>query len=140
MVTCSVQPETNPINCSIGSCRSYDVVERHHASSAAPAAVTLDVAETMDLPTASRPCHLQGTGAILGAEPDERPRPRGLLAEVSPGWGVLAESPRAGDRRRCRHEAVGTERHVPLAAAGRFRGIQRARLREDRLDAPRGSD
>jgi hypothetical protein len=30
---------------------------------------------------------------VLGATPDERPRPHGLLAEVQAlGWGVLAES------------------------------------------------
>ena len=74
---------------------SYEVVERHHVRVGAPAAVTLDVARTMDL------FHLplvraifKGRELILGATPDERPRPRGLLAEVqSLGWGVLAESP-----------------------------------------------
>jgi hypothetical protein len=71
------------------------VVERHHVRVGAPAAIALDVAETMDL------FHLplvraifKGRELIVGATPDERPRPRGLLAEVrSLGWGVLAESP-----------------------------------------------
>ena len=74
---------------------AYDVVERHHVRVAAPAAVTLASASEMDL---------QGSGlvrtiirmreTILGATPDDRPRPRGLLAEMqSLGWGVLAEVP-----------------------------------------------
>ena len=73
----------------------YEVVERHHARVGAPAAVTLDVAETMELfqlPLVR--AIFKGRELILGAAPDERPRPRGLLAEVqSLGWGVLAESP-----------------------------------------------
>ena len=37
---------------------------------------------------------IKGRELILGATPDNRPRPRGLLAEVqSLGWGVLAEVP-----------------------------------------------
>ena len=74
---------------------AYDVVERHHVRVAAPAAVTLAAASEMDL---------QGSGlvrtiirmreTILGATPDDRQRPRGLLAEMqSLGWGVLAEIP-----------------------------------------------
>ena len=74
---------------------AYDVAERHHTRVAAPAAVTLATARELDL---------QGSGLvrtiiraremILGATPDDRPRPPGLLAEVrSLGWGVLAEVP-----------------------------------------------
>ena len=74
---------------------AYDVVERHQVRIGAPAGVTLEAAREMDL---------QGSGlvraiirmreAILGATPDDGPRPRGLLAEVqSLGWGVLAELP-----------------------------------------------
>ena len=74
---------------------AYDVVERHHVRVAAPAAVTLAAAREMDL---------QGSGlvrtiirmreAILGATPDDRQGPRGLLAEMqSLDWGVLAEVP-----------------------------------------------
>jgi hypothetical protein len=73
----------------------YEVVERHHVRVAAPAAITLDVARTMEL-FQSPPVRaiFKGRELILGATPDERPRPRGLLAEVqSLGWGVLAESP-----------------------------------------------
>ena len=73
----------------------YEVVERHQIRIAAPAAVTLAAARETDL---------QGSGlvrtiikareVILGATPDDRSRPRGLLAEVqSLGWGVLAEVP-----------------------------------------------
>lgn len=51
-----------------------------------------------------RETDLQGSGlvrtiirareVILGATPDDRPRSRGLLAEVqSLGWGVLADVP-----------------------------------------------
>ena len=74
---------------------AYEVVERHHVRIAAPAAITFVAAGEMDL---------QGTGLvrtiikaremILGATPDRRARPRGLLAEMqSLGWGVLADVP-----------------------------------------------
>jgi hypothetical protein len=74
---------------------AYEVAERHQIRIAAPAAVTLAAARETDL---------QGSGlvrtiikareVILGATADDRPRPRGLLAEVqSLGWGVLAEVP-----------------------------------------------
>jgi hypothetical protein len=73
----------------------YEVVERHHTRVGAPAEVTLDVAKTMDLfqlPFVR--AIFKGRELILGATPDERPRPRGLLAEVqSLGWVVLAETP-----------------------------------------------
>jgi hypothetical protein len=74
---------------------AYEVAERHHIRVAAPAAATLAAARELDL---------QGSGVvrtlikarelILGATPDDRPRPRGLLAETqSLGWGVLADVP-----------------------------------------------
>jgi hypothetical protein len=74
---------------------AYEVVERHRIRVAAPAAVTLSAACETDL---------QGSGIartiikarelILGATPDDRLRPRGLLAEMqSLGWGILAEIP-----------------------------------------------
>jgi hypothetical protein len=74
---------------------AYEVVERHHVRVDAPAAVTLAAARDMDL------LHLplvraiiKGRELILGARPDDEPRPQGLLAEVqSLGWGVLAEVP-----------------------------------------------
>ena len=73
----------------------YEVVERHHIHVGAPAEVTLASAREVDL---------QGSGVIrsiikaretiLGATPDDRQRPRGLLAETqSLGWGVLADVP-----------------------------------------------
>jgi hypothetical protein len=74
---------------------AYEIVERHRIRVAAPADVTLAAARETDL---------QGSGVvrtiikarelILGASHEDRPRPRGLLAEVqSLGWGVLAEVP-----------------------------------------------
>ena len=74
---------------------SYDVAERHHVRVAAPAAVTLAAAQEMDLlHSPSVRAIIKGRELILGAEPDDRRRPRGLLAEVqSLGWGVLAEVP-----------------------------------------------
>jgi hypothetical protein len=74
---------------------SYDVAERHHVRIAAPAAVTFAAAQEMEL--LHSPCVrviIKGRELILGAKPDNRRRPRGLLAEVqSLGWGVLAEVP-----------------------------------------------
>lgn len=74
---------------------AYDVVERHQIRVQAPAAVTLAVArdqELLQLPVVR--ALVRGRELILGARPDERPRPRGLLAEVqSLGWVVLAELP-----------------------------------------------
>jgi hypothetical protein len=74
---------------------SYDVAERHHVRVAAPAAVTLAAAQEMDLlHSPSVRAIIRARELILGAKPDDRPRPRGLLAEVqSLGWGVLAEVP-----------------------------------------------
>jgi hypothetical protein len=73
----------------------YDVVERHHIQVAAPAVVTLAVAQEMDLhdvPVVR--AVFKGRELILRAAPDDRPRPRGLLAQVqSLGWAVLAEIP-----------------------------------------------
>ena len=74
---------------------AYEVTERHHIRVAAPAAVTLDVARGVDLQASPVVRTLiRAREVILGATPDEHPRPRGLLAEVqSLGWGVLAEVP-----------------------------------------------
>ena len=74
---------------------SYEVAERHHVRVAAPAAVTLAVAREVDL-QASPVVRtiIRARELILGATPDDRPNPRGLLNEVqSLGWGVLAEIP-----------------------------------------------
>ena len=74
---------------------SYDVAERHHVRVAAPAALTLAAAQEMDLlHSPSVRAIIKARELILGAKPDDRRRPRGLLAEVqSLGWGVLAEVP-----------------------------------------------
>jgi hypothetical protein len=74
---------------------AYDVVERHHVRIAAPAAVTLAAAREMDL-QGSRLVRtiIKAREVILGAAPDDRPRPHGLLAEMQAlGWGVLADVP-----------------------------------------------
>jgi len=71
-----------------------DVVERHHTDVAAPAAVTLEVAQDMslfDLPIVR--AVFKGRELILRAGPGAQPR-RGLLEEVlSLGWVILAETP-----------------------------------------------
>jgi hypothetical protein len=74
---------------------AYEVAERHHVRVAAPADVTLAAAREMDLQQSSVVRAIfKGRELLLGATPDTRPRPRGLLAEVqSLGWGVLAEVP-----------------------------------------------
>ena len=73
----------------------YDVVERHHVAVAAPAAITLEAAKEQDL-FQSRLARaiFKARETVLGATPDDRERPRGLLAAVqSLGWGVLADEP-----------------------------------------------
>jgi hypothetical protein len=71
----------------------YEVRERHHIYVAAPAATTLAAAREMDLLESPLVRALiQARELVLGASPDTRSRPRGLLAEVQAlGWGVLAE-------------------------------------------------
>lgn len=73
----------------------YDVVERHHVRIAAPADITLAAASEVDLQGAPVVRALiKAREVILGATPDDRARPRGLLAEMqSLGWGVLAHVP-----------------------------------------------
>jgi hypothetical protein len=71
----------------------YEVRERHQIHVAAPAATTLAAAREMDL-LASPVVRalIKARELVLGAMPDTRSRPRGLLAEVQAlGWGVLAE-------------------------------------------------
>jgi hypothetical protein len=74
---------------------AYDVVERHRIRIAAPAAVTLAAAGEVDLQASGLiQTIIKARETILGAAPDTRPRPRGLLAEMqSLGWGVLADVP-----------------------------------------------
>jgi hypothetical protein len=74
---------------------AFEIVERHRIHVAAPAAVTLDAARRLDL-QGSRAVRtiIRAREVILGATPDDRRRPRGLLAEMQAlGWGVLAEVP-----------------------------------------------
>ena len=73
----------------------YDVVERHRVRVAAPAGITLAAAGDMDLQgTPVVRDIIKAREVILGATPDDRVRPRGLLAEMqSIGWGILAEIP-----------------------------------------------
>lgn len=73
----------------------YEVAERHHVRVSAPAEVTLAAAREMDLHQSPLVRAIfKGRELILGDTPDNRPRPRGLLAEMqSLGWGVLAEVP-----------------------------------------------
>jgi len=74
---------------------AYDVVDRHHLHVAAPAAVTLASAMEVDLfDLFAVRAMFKGRQMILRGAVDDRPRPRGLLAEVrSLGWVVLAETP-----------------------------------------------
>jgi hypothetical protein len=75
---------------------AYDVVERQRIRIAAPAAVALAAARETDLQGSPLVrTIIKAREVILGAAPPgDRPRPRGLLAEVqSLGWGVLAEVP-----------------------------------------------
>jgi hypothetical protein len=71
----------------------YDVVERHHIRVAAPAEVTLGAAADADLQASlTVRAIIKAREIMMGATPDNRPRPRGLLAEVQAlGWGMLAE-------------------------------------------------
>jgi len=74
---------------------SYEVVERHHIRVPAPAGVTLAAArdqDLFDLPVVR--ALFKAREIVLGATPDGRSQPRGLLAAVQAlGWGVLAETP-----------------------------------------------
>ncbi len=73
----------------------YDVIERHQVRVSAPAADTFSAAQGLDL--AASPAIraiFKARELILGARPDERVQPRGLIQEVqSLGWLVLAERP-----------------------------------------------
>jgi hypothetical protein len=72
---------------------AYDVVERHHIRVAAPAALTLAAAADQDLFDAPLVRAIfKARELVLGATPNSRPQPRGLLAQVrSLGWEVLAD-------------------------------------------------
>ena len=73
----------------------YDVVERHHITIGAPAAVAFEAACHLDV--SRHPVVRAIVGArqlLLRADPDTTPRPSGLLAYTrSIGWGDLALIP-----------------------------------------------
>lgn len=71
----------------------YDAVERHQIFVAAPAATVLAAAKEQDLMRSPLTRAIfKARELALGAAPDDRLRPRGLLAFTqSMGWGVLAE-------------------------------------------------
>jgi hypothetical protein len=120
----------------------YEIVERHQIRVAAPAAVTLDAARDVDL-QASPVVRtiIRAREIILGATPVDRRSPRGLLAETqSLGWGVLADVAGREVVVGAVTTALGSERHIPCAAAGPVRGIQRTWVREDRMDHSRVPD
>jgi hypothetical protein len=73
----------------------YDVAERHHIRIAAPADVAFATACEADLnDSAIVRAIFKSRELILGSNPEETARPRGLLAlTTSLGWGVLAEIP-----------------------------------------------
>lgn len=74
---------------------AYDIVERHQIRVAAPAAVTCSAAREQDLlrlPLVH--AIFRARELVLGAMPDERPQPHGLLAQMQAlGWGLLEEVP-----------------------------------------------
>jgi hypothetical protein len=73
----------------------HDVVDRQHVCINAPADITLAAAREMELfrPPVAR-IVFRARELVLGASPDRRERPVGLLEEaLSLGWGVLAEVP-----------------------------------------------
>jgi hypothetical protein len=74
---------------------NYEVVEQHQACIAAPAEVTFSAACDMDLQDSTVIRGLFRARAwLLGSKPDDKPLPRGLLAQTKAlGWGVLAEVP-----------------------------------------------
>jgi hypothetical protein len=72
-----------------------DVAERHHVAVAAPADVTFSALMDMDLNDSLLVRAIfKGREMLLGAEPDVKGRPRGLVAATKElGWVVLAEMP-----------------------------------------------
>lgn len=73
----------------------YEVAERHKTAVSAPVGVTFAALMNMDLEDSwIIRAIFKGRELLLGAEPDPRPRARGLVAMTKElGWGVLAETP-----------------------------------------------
>jgi hypothetical protein len=71
----------------------YDVVERHRVGVRATADVTFAAAKDMDLsPTPAIAAIFKARELILGATPDERSTPRGIVEQTKTlGWVVLRE-------------------------------------------------
>lgn len=74
---------------------AYEVGDWHEIAVGAPADVTLTAASEVELTEAPLArAMFKGREWIMRSRPDERPRPRGLVAEVQAlGWGVLAHVP-----------------------------------------------
>jgi hypothetical protein len=73
----------------------YEVAERHHVAVGAPAAITFGALMDMDLEQSLLIRTIfKGREMLLGAEPDKKDRPRGLVAATKKlGWVVLADVP-----------------------------------------------
>ena len=74
---------------------AFEIVDRHSIRVSAPAAITLAVARDMDLfEMPAVRAIFKTRELVFGSAPDERPRPRGMLAQtLSLGWVVLGEIP-----------------------------------------------
>ena len=74
---------------------TYDIVERHHIDVAAPPDITYAAACEQDLLASPIVRAIfKAREVVLGSEPDQTTRPRGLVAVTkSLGWGALAEIP-----------------------------------------------
>ena len=96
----------------------YDVAERHHLGVGAPAALTFGALMDMDLEESILiRAIFRGRELLLGAEPDKKERPHGLVAIARElGWVVLAEMPG--------HEIVMGAVTRPWEPNVVFRGIQ----------------
>jgi hypothetical protein len=73
----------------------YEISERHHIEVAASPEVTFAAAAQQELTrSAVVRAIVKAREIVLGAEPDQRPRPHGLMADMQAlGWGILAEVP-----------------------------------------------
>jgi hypothetical protein len=71
----------------------YDIVERHHITVEAPAAITLAAARDLDMHDSCVARTLfKGRELMLGGEPPAEPIEKGLIAgALALGWGVLAD-------------------------------------------------